>query len=264
MLRLFTSRYNDINPTRMAEYEECVRRNLACGEISEVCMLVEGEGVALPETSKIRVRPIQVRPTYTDYFRWINELAGEDDISLIANSDIWFDDHLKVFAAWKLPERTVLALSRWNLQPDGSSVLYDHNDSQDSWIVRGSIRDVTGDFPVGIPRCDNRIAAEFERAGYQVRNPSFSIRSFHVHAGNGRIYDATTPNRLIPPPYKYVWPHNLFGPLRTAIFYLAHHGTPMGYRVDHRRMARTLPFRIGRKLKSLVANPGKHRNPNSG
>ena len=132
MLRLFTSRYDETNPSRRAEYEECLRKNLACGEIAEICLLVEGDGVALPDSSKIRVRPIQARPRYTDYFRWINELAGNDDISLIANSDIWFDDHLKVFAAWKLPARTVLALSRWNLQPDGSSVLYDHNDSQDS------------------------------------------------------------------------------------------------------------------------------------
>ena len=263
MLRLFTSCFNETNPTRRAEFEECLRRNLACGEIAEVCLLVEGEEVAVPDSPKIRVRRVQGRPTYSDYFRWVNDLAEDDDISMIANSDIWFDDHLKLLTAWKLPERTVLALSRWNLQPDGSAVLYDHNDSQDSWLMRGTVGEVSGDFPVGIPRCDNRIAAEFECSGYQVLNPSFSIRSFHVHAGNPRIYDATAPDRLIPPPYKYVWPHNLFGPLQTVIFRLAHHGTPIGYRIDRRRLARTLPWRIWLRLLRWVENPGIRRQSNS-
>jgi hypothetical protein len=253
MLRLFTTLYAEKSPARMAEYLECLQRNLECREIAEVCLLVDGDGVEIPASPKIRMRRISARPTYADYFGWINEVAGENDISVIANTDIWHDAHLKLFENWTLPERTVLALSRWNLRADGPAVLYDHNDSQDSWIVRGMVSGVTGDFPVGIPRCDNRIAAEFERAGYQVRNPSFSIKSFHVHAGPARVYDATAPDRLIPPPYKYVWPHNLFGPWRTLRL---RRSTPLGYRIDRRRLARTLPCRIWRRLMRLVGNPG--------
>jgi hypothetical protein len=257
MLRLFTTIYPEKDPARMAEYLECLRRNLACREIAEICLLVEGAGAEIPDASGILTRPIVARPTYADYFRWINEVAGENDISVIANSDIWFDEHLAVFANWMLPERTVFALSRWNLRPDGAADLYDHNDSQDSWIVRGPVPAVNGGFPVGVPRCDNRIAAEFELAGYVVRNPSFSIKSYHVHAGAARVYDPTGPNRLIPPPYKYVWPHNLFGMWRTLGYRLAHAGCPLGYRIDRRRLARTLPWRAWRKVARLVCNLAK-------
>lgn len=250
MLRLFTTLYLERHPARMAEYLECLRRNLECGEIAEICLLVEGDGVELPGSPKIRVRTIQSRPTYANYFSWINELAGADDISIVANSDMWFDGHLRLFNHWRLPENTVFALSRWDARPDGSLALYDHNDSQDSWIMRGRVGGVVADFPVGVPRCDNRIAAELERAGCRVLNPAFSVRSFHLHDAPARIYDAHAPNRLIPPPYKYIWPHNLFGPWRT---WWSRRSFPLGYRIDRRRLARTLPWRVCRKVMSLLA-----------
>ena len=260
MLRLFTSFHDEIRPNRVAECAECLRRNLACDAVTEVCLLVEGAGGEIPDSPKLQLRRIQSRPTYADYFRWVNELADDDDISLIANSDIWFDDHLRVFENWKLPERTVLALSRWDYKPDQPTALYDHNDSQDSWIVRGSVRGVTGDFPLGIPRCDNRIAAEFERAGYQVLNPSFSIKSYHLHDGPVRCYDATVPSMLVPPPYKYIWPHNLFGPLRTA-YHRVFGGVLLGYRIDRRRLGRMFLFRLWRKLMLFFGRLGKSRTP---
>lgn len=262
MLRLFTTIFDESCPKRMAEYAECLRRNLACGELAEVCLMVEGGGSGIPASAKIRTRRIQSRPTYADYFCWINEVAEEDDVSLIANGDVWFDDHLKLFARWAFPARTLLALSRWDVRPDGPVVLYDHNDSQDSWMVRGGVHAVMGDFPLGIPRCDNRIAAEFERAGYQVLNPSFSIKSYHLHAGPPRLYDATKPNMVIAPPYKYVWPHNLFGPLGTAC-HRVFGQVPLGYRIDRRRLARTFPCRLWRKVLQMAARPGSCRHPDS-
>lgn len=38
------------------------------------------------------------------------------------------------------------------------------------------------DFDVGLPRCDNRIAAVLVRAGLRVRNPSLDIVAAHVQA----------------------------------------------------------------------------------
>jgi hypothetical protein len=76
MLRLFTTLYQEKDSTRRAEYAECLMRNLGCAEIDEVCLLVEGDRVELPESPKIRVPKIGTRPTYAEYFQWIGEVAG--------------------------------------------------------------------------------------------------------------------------------------------------------------------------------------------
>ena len=248
MLRLFTTLYPEKDSLRRAEYAECLMRNLGCAEIDEVCLLVEGDRVELPESPKIRVRKIETRPTYANFFQWIGEVAETEDVSVVANTDIWFDGQLALFRNWKLPDRTAIALSRWNLMASGRALLYDHNDSQDAWIFRGKVGSVVSSFPVGVPRCDNRIAAELQASGYCVMNPAFSLKSYHLHSGPIRIYDAEAPNQLIPPPYKYIWPHNLFGPLQTVIYNLANPTVPVAYRIDRRRLARTLPWRILRKL----------------
>jgi hypothetical protein len=57
---------------------------------------------------------------------------------------------------------------------------------------------VYGNFTLGMRGCDNRIAAEFEIAGYRVSNPSKSIRSYHVHNSGIRNYTTTD---VIPKPY---------------------------------------------------------------
>lgn len=258
VLRLFTTWYDERSPGRLGELRECFERNLACGEIDELCVLREGGEVPDAGGKRVRVRKIGHRPRYQDYFDWINELAEIEDVSVISNSDIWHDGHLGVLRCWRLPEREVLALSRWNVAEGGEVELYDHNDSQDSWVLRGRVSGVEGGIPVGVPRCDNRIAAEFERAGYVVRNPAFSIRTYHVHAGVARVYDAEAPNRLISPPYKYVWPHNLWGWPRTVRHWVGRPGVPVGYRVDGRWWARTLPGKVWRRVSGTGA-AGKGR-----
>jgi hypothetical protein len=253
MIRLFTTLFPEKNPARRAEYDECLRRNLACAEIDEVCLLTEGKGLAIPDSPKIRAQEIGKRPYYADYFAWIEGLAKPSDVSVIANSDIFFDSQLRLFKIWDFPERTALALARWDLAPDGSASLFDRNDSQDSWICRGPLRGVHGDYPIGVPRCDNRILFEFQEAGYQVANPSFSIRSYHLHEGLRTEYSGTTLPHFVPPPYRYLWPHNLWPLPRTLWHNLRHRGCRVGWRLDRRRLGRTLPARGWNKLWRLCS-----------
>jgi hypothetical protein len=72
MLWLFTTLYSERNPTRKAEYAECLRRNLENTGIDEMCLLVEGKGFEVPESPKIRIRKIINRPLYSDFFKWID------------------------------------------------------------------------------------------------------------------------------------------------------------------------------------------------
>lgn len=156
MLRLFVNVYPDSDPRRAAELAECLRRNRQNPQLGEVVAL---EGL----------------PTFREFFAAANRVAATDDISVIANSDIFFDDTLKHAAL--LARGECFALSRWNVTGNGGAELDDRSDSQDAWIFRGSIADVAANFTMGVPGCHNRLARLLADAGYRVTNPSRTIRA---------------------------------------------------------------------------------------
>jgi hypothetical protein len=196
MVRLFTSVYAERRPERRAEYLRALSMNLACSATGGVFILAEGGEYSLPGSAKLSIRPIRRRPTYEDFIAWANELAQPDDISIIANSDISFDSSIAA-AAHALGSRECYALARW--EDDG---LFERNDSQDSWIFRGRITGVSAAFPVGVPRCDNRLLYELQSAGYRVLNPALTIVSHHHHAGQRGEYPDMNGGNCVEPPYR--------------------------------------------------------------
>lgn len=250
MIRLFTTSFPEADPARRAEYDECLRRNLECEAIDQVCLLVEGD-VSLPASPKLVSRRVGERPRYADYLKWIRDIAAPGDVSVISNSDIFFDQGLSVLKTWEIPDNTAVALSRWDSVSPGPR-LYDHNDSQDSWIFKGVPGTVVSDFPVGVPRCDNRFAHELEAAGYKVMNPSFSLKSYHLHAGARSGYKNANQPGFVPPPYKYVWPHNLWSLPKTLWHNLVNPSARVGWRLDRRRWSSRLKLHWFEKARRLV------------
>ncbi len=240
MIRLFTTRFPETNLARRAEYALALSGNLACAVIDEVCLLDECPDTPLPASAKIRQRSISRRPLYNDYFVWIDEVAGPDDLSVITNADIVLDSGFGLFRQWQFPENSVYALARWDTSSEGRPTLRDRNDSQDTWVFRGRTRDIGGDFPIGVPRCDNRIAKELEIAGYRVLNPSFSLKTYHLHAGDRSAYPQGDQPGFVPPPYLYVWPHNLWSLPRTLAHNSMHPRARVGWRVDRRLLKRRI------------------------
>ena len=238
------------------EYLECLERNIHCSSINEICVLAEA-GAEVPASQKVRVRAIARRPHYTNYFEWINEIASADDVSLIANADIFFDDGIGVLGVSRMAPHTALALSRWEVKGGGGVKLNDRNDSQDAWAFSGKIDGIFGDFPLGVARCDNRFVKELELAGYRVTNPSFSIRSYHLHAGARPEYDTGVPTGFVPPPYGYVWPHNFLPLHRTLLHNLAHRDHKVSWRLDKRLLSRKLKFHWFRRAVSVATRPFK-------
>mgnify|MGYP006279845067 CR=1 FL=1 len=254
MIRLLTTYYQETNSARRAEYDQCLQLNIDCPAIDEIVIFNEGAG-QVSTHKKVRTVPTQKRPSYSQFFDYINRCTVACDINIVANTDIYFDasigvlDHLDLTCA-------CLALSRWDVG-SGETRLFDRNDSQDCWIFRGRIKEVEAGFNVGVPRCDNRIAYELEKAGYRVLNPSFSIRAYHLHSGVRAEYNADNLSHFVPPPYKYVWPHNLYGIGRTAVHNIRHRGARLGYRVDTRKLKQCIPCRVARRLvRAVVAAPG--------
>lgn len=159
------------------------------------------------------------RPTFSELFM----LTRPGMVNIIANSDIFFDAlGVSLIADFfsSLPEnalyRTALALSRHDVLPDGSTRLHDHSDSQDAWAVYGNVT-LDAPFTMGQPGCDNRLAHIMQAAGFNLFNPSKTIKCFHLHNVQWRSY-LTNPNgqarggdkvERVPPPYALVKPTEL-------------------------------------------------------
>jgi hypothetical protein len=87
-----------------------------------------------------------------------------------------------------IQENQMYALSRWDLDEDMKAKHHNTWDSQDTWIFKNSIKSGNYDIPLGIPGCDNRIAYELKEAGYEVINPSKTVKTYHYHLSNYRSY----------------------------------------------------------------------------
>jgi len=186
-MNLFINTYTDKDPIRNAELQKCLEINKSLGW--GIC-------------------EISGRPTFKDMFNAINENTDSHDINIIANSDIYFD---KDFDCSMIKYNECYALSRWDVQPDGSAIHYNNSGSQDTWIFRGAIRMVeSANFTQGVAGCDNKIAYLLKEAGYKVSNPSLNIKTYHLHLSGIRYYDKKRPGQRdiyrLPRPHMNVHP----------------------------------------------------------
>lgn len=191
-INLFVGYYEDKNPNRNKEFQECVRRNIQNSHINFV--IIES----------------QERLKYNDFFKIINEYSDPKDVNVIANLDIYLDPstcHLME----RIKPKEMFALCRWDQDKKQNIKFLNRPDSQDTWVFRGHIN-VNCDFYMGYAGCDNRLAKVFADAGWKVTNPSKSIKTVHVHASNIRNYKPGKRNKLVVPgPYLTLPPTTLEG-----------------------------------------------------
>lgn len=205
-VNLYVSHYNEPNRERRTELETCLMNNLKSGCFDKVWVIAENDKdgkvdyLANVEPYSINVLPCTVRPTFRTFFEVINRVSKEDDINILANADIYFE------SASVLPRNNqVFALTRYDVKKNGPITFLNRRDSQDSWWFRGHVRyPKYCDFHQ-IPGCDNRIAAELLYAGYEVLNPSLTIKTFHLHAGE-KSYDGSV---RVQRPYHFIAPIEL-------------------------------------------------------
>lgn len=128
-----------------------------------------------------------VRPTFRNFFELVNQaVVTPTDISIVANSDIVFDDTLSLLLPLDL-DGVCLALARWDYDQEGNPAVTVGDDAQDAWIFQGKIRPVKEvDHPMGIYACDRRLAWELTQAGYRLVNPCYDIRARHHHKSGVR------------------------------------------------------------------------------
>jgi len=210
MIQLFTTFYKEPNTERNAELLRCISNNLKCNTISKIVILNEnGDLSPFLSDSKLVIIPINQRPIYNDFFNTINSISTKNDINIIANTDIFFDESIEILNHINLDNKC-LALSRWDIVSNSKPKLYERADSQDCWIFKGKIKPIVGNLNIGVPRCDNRIAYEIQKADYQIVNPAYSIKSYHLHQNRnlGEYSKENLPN-FVEPPYLYLPVRNL-------------------------------------------------------
>lgn len=204
MIFLFTNWYADKDAHRNDENRTCLEINLANPLIDRIHLMCDGTEPAAPDHKKIVRVPVGRRPTYDDYFRAMS--AYPDDVRIIANTDIFFNDTLSLVVS--MPADDCYALTRYDVKPEG--LVFNNNpESQDVWIFKGPLKPVSGDFPTGKWACDGRIAHEIHKAGYSISNPCKSIIISHLHRDWRDLGPTLTADDVVPPPYRALWPTSL-------------------------------------------------------
>ena len=197
MIRLFTTWYQSSHSARQAELDECLQHNLANPHLGQIC-LWQDSGAPLTPHPKILVRREPLPADFDDYFAWANAISPPGDIAIIANTDIWYDDTIRL--AETITSGQAFALLR--LESDGQPVLNHAGqprwDSQDAWIFRTPIRPVGADYGFGTVHTDNALAYRLWKVGYDLRNPATDIHIHHLHASQVRRPQYNTV-RIAPP-----------------------------------------------------------------
>jgi hypothetical protein len=202
MYRLVTTYYRDRNPRRRDELDMCLSIN--CSTFDSVSVIAE-EVLDAP-TPRIRYwQSISWRPLYRDAIALAGR-AEREEVVVIANCDIILPRESLELIDGAVASGEAYCLTRW----EPGYGLWNVDYSQDVWAFRGPPRlpATAGDFRFGVPGCDNRFAAELELAGFRVRNPSQSIRSYHCHA-TGRRTPTNAAEHRVGLPYLCIAPHAL-------------------------------------------------------
>jgi hypothetical protein len=182
-------------PARVAEYDECLRRNLANPHVAAVHNLIEPQTTVPAEFKshpKYREHALPRWMTYKDAFDYANaNLAGE--ICCLCNLDIFLDPT----CSWDetrsiINQGWVLCQSRIEFDPKGApykDVLFNQcafANSQDAWLFVPPLNVNNCEFEIGILGCDNAIAHRLVHSGKQPVNLADRFRIFHYDKARGK------------------------------------------------------------------------------
>lgn len=238
MIHLFISAYPEKDRRRSDELLECLNNNLKSGCFDAIWIIAEDDGKGIEylngvDRNRINILPCSCRPTFRTFFNAINtiddrmknanqnfqifgattdaitiqakssigiQMEAEENVYIVCNSDIYFEE-IPV-----LPKiNQVFALSRYERVKNGPIRFEGRRDSQDSWIFRSKIRLPKFIDFFSLPGADNRLAWELMNVGYEVLNPSLTIKSYHLHEG-AKSYDGS---QKVQRPYHFISPIEL-------------------------------------------------------
>jgi len=191
---LLTTLYKPVSNQRAKEYDKCLSINCRNMEIDRIVVFFEdkdnGGCDEFPglKNDKIKLIPIEHRPTYRFFFDYANKNL-EGDYAVVCNADIYYDEELNIRRVREVPSNHLWALCRynydtknrkWDLQGGGLQ------GSSDSWIFKPPVVDFENDIAIGVPGCDSYLCQKAVEGGIVVSNPALSIITKHEHESGER------------------------------------------------------------------------------
>lgn len=201
-MHLFMPFYTPTDVQRADELRTCLKHNLARPEFVGIHLFIDDDTDVEEADNRLSVIRLDRRPTYLDWVRYSYELCP-GQVSILANSDIYFDDSIaKLRSILALDAKSFVALSRYDCTEGGPVPHPNPHWSQDVWAfrtdgTRNPVLEARVDVPLGVPRCDNKIAYLFSISGYTVYNPFRFITSMHLHQTRLRYYSKKGDRTLI-------------------------------------------------------------------
>lgn len=230
-VNLYINYYVDKNPQRQEELNRCLVDNFRNEQIDNIYIIfdnvhlenlkqvikktIESHVSDTPHLlmNKIRLVNCKIRPTFNDYFKVTGFYSDDDDISIIANTDIIIpEDTVTKLKQWHWNGNYCMALCRYDII-NGATMgteFFNRPDAQDTWVVKGKFKThEKANFTLGVAGCDNVIAYCLSDY-YQVINPSIDIKTYHLHLTNVRNYIGEH-NQIerLEPPYLVIHPTTL-------------------------------------------------------
>ena len=180
------------NEERNIEVIDCINTNIKSNFFKNIFIFSEKE-----EKRLLKQTILSKRITYQYIFD--NAIDG---INIFCNSDMEFDETIKL--AENINENEFYALTRYedDMMLHKNDDPYKGYDSQDVWIWKNKCKIKNANFYLGLPGCDNKIAYYAESYGYNIKNPSLSIKTYHKHITNVRDGSSADLSKRLPPPYK--------------------------------------------------------------
>ena len=193
--------YDCGNESRQDEIHKSIKSNLENKIIRSITLIVDDGSDPRWIDENLRILNIDSRPTYLDWTN-ISKEFPKSGISILANSDIYFDESLSLLKAFMKIDRTFVALSRWDIRQGVAVPHPNPHWSQDVWafscaerfdpvLTRGL------DIPIGVPRCDNKIAYQFAVNGWRIVNPHRHVKAYHLHETEFRAYQKKRDDRIL-------------------------------------------------------------------
>jgi len=200
-MKLLVPYYKSDSPKRQSELDYCLRQNLTNEHFDKIVVFFNDEvwKMASVYSSEMEVVKIKDRLTYERVFSWASTFAS-NDLCVMANSDIIFDDSIKM--AEQVKENELVVVTRVELDQysfktnlphsyiqDGFKVSIGPEISHDAWIFRTPLPTFASNFQLGQLHCDGNLVREAKRAGVDVSNGYKHIKAMHVHWSEFRTYD---------------------------------------------------------------------------
>ncbi len=209
-ITLYVPYYSPPSNTRVEEIEFCLKKNLENKHISRIVLLVDDGTIPSQLQKKITLFETKKRPTYKLWLE-LTKKYSNGGISLLANSDIFFDETILLLNRLFVSNNSLAAISRYEFNGVNATLHGKPHWSQDSWAICDDSDIPSGlyeaaDIPMGTPRCDNRIAYLFLRYSWSVLNPCKYVRSYHLHNSKYRNYCFET-DRTVMGAVAYIHPN---------------------------------------------------------